>query len=221
MSGDISEKDLYKILSVTKDCSTKDICKSYRILALKYHPDKQRGDESRFQEIQHAYDILKDPAKRKKYDRTGSADNVTDDYVNIESEDIEAFSKTYPGSEEEKTDLGELYQRYKGDISSLYECIPLSEPSAESLDRYLGIYEDLFKAKELKPCAAYKAACKKLRKGLSRAIKKLQKEREEFAENADSFADLVKAIEANKKRRREEGAKFFMAIEEPRTKRKH
>lgn len=64
-------KDYYKILGVTRNCSLADIKKAYRLLALKYHPDKNNGDtasEERFKEIAEAYVILGDAAKRNAYD---------------------------------------------------------------------------------------------------------------------------------------------------------
>lgn len=64
-------KDLYKILGVSKKASQEDIRRSYRKLARKYHPDANRDDEKaeeRFKEIQHAYEILSNPEKRREYD---------------------------------------------------------------------------------------------------------------------------------------------------------
>jgi curved DNA-binding protein len=68
-------KDYYQILGVSKDASKEEIKKAYRNLAVKYHPDKNSGDkkaEERFKEISEAYEVLKDPEKRKHYDRLGS-----------------------------------------------------------------------------------------------------------------------------------------------------
>jgi molecular chaperone DnaJ len=64
-------KDLYKILGIDKGASQDDIRRAYRKLARKYHPDANREDpkaEERFKEVQHAYDVLSDPAKRREYD---------------------------------------------------------------------------------------------------------------------------------------------------------
>jgi len=68
-------KDYYATLGVSKGASKDDIQKAYRKLARKYHPDvnKQAGAEAKFKEIGEAYEVLKDPEKRKRYERFGSA----------------------------------------------------------------------------------------------------------------------------------------------------
>src|SRR5438874_5555887 len=66
---------LYEALGVAKNASAADLKKAYRKLVQQYHPDKNPGDaeaETRFKEIQHAYDVLSDPEKRKQYDTFGS-----------------------------------------------------------------------------------------------------------------------------------------------------
>lgn len=65
------EKDYYRILGVDKTASAKELSKSYRTLARKYHPDTNPGDaaaEERFKEISAAYEVVGDEATRKKYD---------------------------------------------------------------------------------------------------------------------------------------------------------
>jgi curved DNA-binding protein len=68
-------KDYYKILGVDRTASSEEIRKAYRRLALKYHPDKNRGDasaEERFKEINEAHEVLSDPEKKRKYDAFGA-----------------------------------------------------------------------------------------------------------------------------------------------------
>jgi len=69
--------DYYELLGVKKDSSPSEIKKAYRKLALKYHPDKNKGEkkaESKFKEINEAYAVLSDPEKKKQYDLYGSTD---------------------------------------------------------------------------------------------------------------------------------------------------
>ena len=67
-------KDYYAILGVSKTATPEEIKKTFRKLALKYHPDRNPGDkkaEDRFKEISEAYEVLSDPEKRQKYDQFG------------------------------------------------------------------------------------------------------------------------------------------------------
>lgn len=63
-----TNKSLYEILNVDKSCTIDDIRKQYKILALKYHPDRNDGDDVRFKQIKDAYDTLSDENKRREYD---------------------------------------------------------------------------------------------------------------------------------------------------------
>jgi molecular chaperone DnaJ len=72
----MSKRDYYEILGVSKDADEKDIKKSYRREAMKYHPDRNPDDpdaESKFKEATEAYDVLMDSEKRAAYDRFGHA----------------------------------------------------------------------------------------------------------------------------------------------------
>ncbi|MFH0912446.1 MAG: molecular chaperone DnaJ [Patescibacteria group bacterium] len=69
-------EDYYSILGLKRDATQEEIKKAYRKLALKYHPDKANGDkasETKFKQINEAYQILSDPAKRQRYDQFGAA----------------------------------------------------------------------------------------------------------------------------------------------------
>jgi len=67
----VKQKNYYEILGVSENASEDEIKKAYRRLAKEYHPDRHQGDasaEAKFKEIGEAHDVLKDPAKRRKYD---------------------------------------------------------------------------------------------------------------------------------------------------------
>ncbi|MBF0356845.1 MAG: DnaJ domain-containing protein, partial [Alphaproteobacteria bacterium] len=72
----MAKKDFYELLGVAKGASAEDLKKSYRKLAMQWHPDKNPGDkaaEQKFKDISEAYEILKDDQKRAAYDRFGHA----------------------------------------------------------------------------------------------------------------------------------------------------
>ncbi len=70
----MSEKrDYYEVLGVGKTASDDEIKKAFRKLAVKYHPDKEGGDETKFKEANEAYEVLKDKQKRQRYDQFGHA----------------------------------------------------------------------------------------------------------------------------------------------------
>jgi molecular chaperone DnaJ len=72
----MSKRDYYDVLEVAKDASERDIKKAYKRLAMKYHPDRTKGDktkEEQFKEVKEAYEILTDEQKRAAYDQYGHA----------------------------------------------------------------------------------------------------------------------------------------------------
>ncbi len=68
----MAKRDYYEVLGVNKDASADEIKKSFRRAAVEHHPDRG-GDETKFKEINEAYEVLKDSEKRKRYDQFGHA----------------------------------------------------------------------------------------------------------------------------------------------------
>ena len=69
------EKDYYKILGVERNASADEIKKAYKKVAIKYHPDRNPGNkeaEEKFKQAAEAYDVLRDPDKRARYDQFGA-----------------------------------------------------------------------------------------------------------------------------------------------------
>ncbi len=97
--------DYYEILGVSRDADTEELKRAYRRLARKYHPDvnKEPGAEERFKEISRAYEVLKEPEMRARYDRFGEAGvaggsggfdpNFTDPFTDI----FESFFSGFGG----------------------------------------------------------------------------------------------------------------------------
>ncbi len=72
----MTNRDYYEILEVDKNVSDAELKKAYRKKAMKYHPDRNKGDadaEKKFKEASEAYDVLRDPQKRARYDQYGHA----------------------------------------------------------------------------------------------------------------------------------------------------
>ena len=102
-------KDYYKILGVEKTATQADIKKKFRKLAIKFHPDKNPDDsksEERFKEVNEAYEVLGDPAKRKKYDELGANWKQYENYQNAGGRSQGGGQRTY---------------QYSGDYSDFFD----------------------------------------------------------------------------------------------------
>src|SRR6516165_1094915 len=97
-----TKRDYYEVLGVTRTASFEEIKKTYRQLALKFHPDRNPGDadaERRFKEAAEAYEVLSDQEKRQRYDRYGHAGLEGAGVHDFRNADdiMEAFSDIFGG----------------------------------------------------------------------------------------------------------------------------
>ena len=113
----MEEIDLYAILELNKDATIEEIKKSYRKLAQKYHPDKNKNKTEateKFQEISKAYEILSDPEKKEKYDKYGLGGN--------EMERVNPFDLFNPfGMRQSKKELNKQLLNINIPLKYLYE----------------------------------------------------------------------------------------------------
>jgi len=106
-----TKRDYYEILGIKKDADTNTIKRAYRKLAMKYHPDRNRGDdgaEEKFREVTEAYEVLSDTDKRARYDQYGHAgvdDQMNDFWARGGFQESQAFR-----------DFGDVFGDVFGDI---------------------------------------------------------------------------------------------------------
>ena len=112
-------KDYYKILGVDKNASADEIKTTFRKLALKYHPDKTKGDkvaEEKFKEANEAYEVLSNLEKRKKYDELG--ENWK--YYQQGGGDAQGFDWSKYTQGQSGTSGGRTYYHYEGDPNEVF-----------------------------------------------------------------------------------------------------
>lgn len=82
----MAKKDYYEVLGIPKNATDDQLKKSFRKLAMQYHPDRNPGKEQwandKFKEINEAYGVLGDPEKRKQYDQFGTVGDLGDIFGN-------------------------------------------------------------------------------------------------------------------------------------------
>ncbi|CAG7554927.1 unnamed protein product [Fusarium equiseti] len=194
--------DPYEVLSLERTATGDQIKQAYRKAALKNHPDKVPQDQKesaheKFQAIAFAYAILSDPARRKRYDETGStSESIVDsegfnwsEYYreqfkeSVSGDAIDKFAKKYKGSDEENGDVLDAYEDCEGDMDALYERVILSDV-LEDDDRFRDIINRAIKSKKVPSFPAYTKETKKKREG------RMKKAREEATEAEDYAKEL-------------------------------
>ena len=116
-------QDYYEILGVARTASQEEIQKTYRKLARKYHPDinKEPGAEDQFKQVTEAYEVLKDPEKRKKYDTLGANWREGQDFTPPPGWESEQFSFRRRSENAPDFDIGGF--RSAGGFSDFFEAL--------------------------------------------------------------------------------------------------
>lgn len=113
----MAKRDYYETLGIKRNASEQEIKQAYRRLARKHHPDVNSGDksaESKFKEINEAYEILSDKEKRKKYDRFGSQWQYADQFARAERQQTPEWDFSQSGG-------NTSFHFGGGDMNSLFD----------------------------------------------------------------------------------------------------
>lgn len=149
-------KDYYKILGVTKNASANQIKQAYRNLAKKYHPDRNpdsKHAEQRFKDITEAYEVLSDPAKRRKYDLLGKNwqrfegnpaggdfNDVFREFQDVEFKDL--FEEGVKGASDFFKNIFQQFNEGRGKTSQKSESVG-GGSQEESMDIFISLDEVL------------------------------------------------------------------------------
>jgi molecular chaperone DnaJ len=101
------KRDYYEVLGVERACGSDDLKRAYKLLAIKFHPDKNPDDheaEENFKRVSEAYAVLSDPDKRRRYDQLGHA----------------AFDPARGGTGFDPSDLGAIGQMLEGFLDDMF-----------------------------------------------------------------------------------------------------
>ncbi|ROT36612.1 DnaJ-domain-containing protein [Sodiomyces alkalinus F11] len=216
VEGELPTIDPYETLDLSRDATADQIKIAYRKAALKNHPDKvppERKSEAneKFQAIAFAYAILSDPARRKRYDATGStSESIVDadgfnwsDYYRdlfrdaISADAIAEFSKKYKGSDEEKDDVLIAYEEHEGDMDKVYESVMLSNV-LEDDERFRAIIDAAIASEDVPAFKAYTKESKKKREARTKAARVEAAEAEEYAKELGVHDELFGDKKAKK-----------------------
>ncbi|KHO01793.1 DnaJ domain-containing protein [Metarhizium album ARSEF 1941] len=191
--------DPYEVLGLDREATADKIKSAYRKAALKSHPDKVASEQkeaahSKFQKIAFAYAILSDPARRRRYDTTGStSESIVDadgfswsDYYreqyrdSISADAIRKFAEKYKGSDEERDDVLIAYEECEGDMDQIYERVMLSDVTEDD-ERFRSIIDKAIDDEDVPAFDSYSKESKKKRAARIKAAKAEAAEAESHA----------------------------------------
>ncbi|KAG5440310.1 hypothetical protein PCANB_001880 [Pneumocystis canis] len=170
LTNKFHEINPYLVLKINKHATQTEIRSAYRKQALLNHPDKKPESEkeeatAKFEEIAFAYSILSDEKRRQIYDTTGRTEEIINDinlsewikdlYDNaVNKETLEAFKKSYQGSDEERQDLYLAYEQCKGSMTDIFSHILCSNVLLDE-ERFRKMIDEGIERKELKKYKNY------------------------------------------------------------------
>eukprot|EP00177_Eucheuma_denticulatum_P008611 GFKZ01015670.1.p1 GENE.GFKZ01015670.1~~GFKZ01015670.1.p1 ORF type:complete len:287 (-),score=68.21 GFKZ01015670.1:89-910(-) len=194
------ETAFYDLLQVSPTATPAEIRKSFRLLALKHHPDRAGNTPeatAHFQHLRAVHDLLLDPDRRAAYDHDGDdgtlhgGDPVDADAAaaffaassaRVSEEDILEYETRYRGGGDEREDLTEFFRRFEGEVAAVLDYIPYSDES--DLIRFVRFWDAEIEKGELEKGAAYAKAKKKL-------LKKGKGKERDMSEGAGATAGKV------------------------------
>ncbi|CAJ1993842.1 J33 / DnaJ domain-containing protein / JDP33 [Leishmania donovani] len=197
---------LYKTLGVPVESSIEDIARSYRRLALKYHPDRNPEGVEKFKSISNAYAVLSDPERRAAYDLTGfvsdsaesphaMSDEAARQQRSVELADqVRNFFATYAGSAEEQADVVRGYEKCNGDFKKMVREYLLFDNGVEAeVQRLHRLVSTLIEVGNLSPTPAWEStstpeAILRLEKAMHRERQEAEKVLKDMAGNGTGAA---------------------------------
>lgn len=233
--GPDGKLNLYAALDVKSSATSDEIKKAFKKLALVYHPDKLSKDLSleqiqdsveEFKLISTYYSILIDPAKRRRYDLTGSIDDLDtacgftdksddltwDEYFRtlfdtLTEEKIDEFEKQYRYSEDERKDVLEAYLQTRGSLLAMIDIVPLS--NVDDISRFQTLVESAISAGEVPKYAGFpkvkQADLNRKRRELAREAREAEAIAAESRKRKgdDDLAELAVTLQQNRQNRME------------------
>lgn len=225
--------DLYQVLGVRREASDGEVRRGYHKVSLQVHPDRVEEDQKedatrRFQILGRVYAVLSDKEQKAVYDEQGTVDedsaglNQDRDwdaywrllFKKISLEDIQAFEKTYKGSEEELNDIKQAYLDFKGNMDQIMESVLCVQYTDEP--RIRNIIQKAIDAKEV---PSYNAFVKESKQKMNARKRRAQEEAKEaelsrkelgLEEGVDNLKAL---IQSRQKDRQKEMDNFLAQME--------